>query len=124
MFTSLGKLSFRNNSLVVDVDTELFRYYYQQLVNNTKGKLNKPLYSPHITIIGFNELKGIFVSPILENNIEFEYSHNIEIHNKYFYIPVNSNIKFELLRTSCGLSPCYDKYKGFHITIANSKGLI
>lgn len=123
MFTSSGLIRFRNNSLVIEIDSELFRYYFLQLVNNI-GKVNKPLYSPHITIIGFTEMKGTFISPIMENNIEFEYHHDIQVHNKYYYIPVKSNTKFELLRTSQGLSPCYDKYKGFHITIANCKGLL
>lgn len=40
MFISSGLIRFRNNSLVIEVDSELFRYYFLQLVNNV-GKVNK-----------------------------------------------------------------------------------
>ncbi len=124
MHTSNGLINLRGGALVVEVDQEIARYYFQQLKENTQGRLNKPFYDPHITIIGYDELKTLklpFISPILENKIEFQYEHEVKFHNGYYYIHVIDHPKFLLLRTSQGLSPSYDEVKGFHITIANNK---
>jgi hypothetical protein len=118
---SSGLLNLRHNALVVEVDPELHRYYFNQLKNNVSGRLNKPLFDPHITIFGSKENRLPFLSPIKENTIEFYYDHDIRFHDGYYYLQVIDNANFTHLRISHGLNPVYDEVKGFHITIANNK---
>ena len=118
MFRSTGKIILRNNSLVVQTDPELSRYYFNQLKQNTQEKLNKPLHEPHITIIGNKET---IIKTVPEATIEFFYNPFIQFHNKYYYLHVEDSSQFVQIRIENNLEPFYDNVKGFHITIANIK---
>lgn len=122
MHKSSGLLNFREGALVLEIDPEIHRYYFSQLKSNVSGRLNKPRFDPHITILGYKEPRiHPFVSPILKNSIEFQYEHDIRFHDGWYYIHVLDNPLFIELRVSQGLKPNYDSVKGFHITIANNK---
>lgn len=52
--------------------------------------------------------------------IEFKYDPEINIGQTYIWLSVHCK-KLELIREELGLDACFDKFKWFHITIANMK---
>jgi len=122
MHQSVGLLSFRDSALVLEVDQGIVDYYYHWLKTTTTGRLNKQLYSAHITIISSKEfIPKPFISPILNNKVTFQYSSDLTLHNGYYYLPVQPHPDFIFIRKHYKLGPCFDEEKGYHITIANCK---
>lgn len=123
MYTSSGLLKYRDSSLVVETDTELSRYYFHMLSLDIDVKyINKPRYSPHITVIREGEVSPDILSLKKYNtHVDFEYENTVENDGVYFYIPVKPNDFLSCCRYEYGLDWCYDKKKGFHITIGNIK---
>jgi len=123
MHTSTGLLVYRDSSVVVETDPELSRYYFN-LMATVYGaiRINKPRYPPHITVIREGEIHPDILSKKKYNSkVEFQYLSNVENDSLYFYIPVKPNDFLSCCRFECGLDWCYDKKKGFHITIGNMK---
>lgn len=125
MYKSIGKTLIREGSLVLETDPELSRYYFSQLNKNLFAIFNKPRYPPHITIIRKGEYNFDEKYDQIKNGmeIEFKYLPTVEYHNNYFYIPI-AEYQFGFLagiRFRHELDWCFDKEKGFHITIANIK---
>ena len=119
LFHSEGKLNYRNGALVVEVEKDIAYYYFNLLTKSVSENINKPMYDPHITLIGYKE--KISVVPKEMKIISFSYHSNIEYHNKYYYLRVEDQPLFLELRRDNGLDPFYDKIKGYHITIGNVK---
>jgi hypothetical protein len=123
MFLSTGTLNYRDSALVLEVEQDLADYYYYLLATSLLVKPNKPRYKAHITIINSKETyPKPFISPILHNKVTFQYSPDIQFHNNYYYIPVYPHPDFITIRCAYNLGHCFDKEKGYHITIANYKG--
>jgi len=109
------------NRLVVDVNPELTRLYRSFLPKHIK--FNIPRYYPHITVV-----RGKYETPPNKEfwfkyrgkKINFEYSPEIQIGKTYIWIPVRSE-EIKNVRLELGLDYCFDKFKGYHITIANTK---
>lgn len=107
--------------LVVDIDVGLAEYYRSFIPNSIS--FNIPMYPPHITVV-----RGRYESPPDRTHwgtregeeIEFEYENDIQIGRLYIWLPVQCK-ELEEIRYSLGLDRCFDKFKGFHITIANMK---
>lgn len=109
--------------LVVAVDEGLVKYYRSGIAKNIS--FNIPMYAPHITVV-----RGRYETPKDRSawgayegeKIEFEYEHDIKSGPLYIWLSVQSK-RIEEIREELGLDKCFDKFKGFHITIANMKGL-
>jgi len=109
------------DKLVVDIDPELARYYRSWIPKSIS--FNIPLHPPHITVI-----RGAYESPKDKSKwglregeeIEFEYDNFIQIGKVYIWLSVQCK-RLEQIRNELGLDRCFDKFKGFHITIANMK---
>ena len=121
---SFGTLRYGDsNWLVVDVDSELARYYRSFIPKNCL--FNVPLHSPHITVVN-----GRFEVPVKSDKwklyegetIEFDYNTQIYVDELYMWLHVDCK-RLEEIRTELGLTECFDNDKGFHITIANMKGV-
>ena len=119
MISSFGTLCYRKESLVVEVSKDLAKLY-QFLLSKEIEKYNIPLFDPHITIIR----KGEILTPIDidQHEIEFFYYPYIDFHDEYYFIPIDKK-NLETIRVNYGLDWCFDKEKGFHITIANIKNI-
>ena len=122
-FSSQGFLKYRDGALVIETDPEISRYYFYLLSERVSEKLNKPLHDPHITLIGWREVKpeNIKLPDQIGSLINFDYSPVVKYHNSYYYLGVKEDPIFIEWRTLNGLEPFYDKVKGYHITIANVK---
>jgi hypothetical protein len=120
MFTSIGTIVAEDNFRVaLDVEKELVRYYLSFVPKNLT--FNKPKFSPHITIVrGKFEVPNKDCSFLNGRQIEFSYSNQIKMNDKYLWIPAYSE-ELQQIRSDLGLDWCYDKEKGFHITIGNFK---
>lgn len=122
MHQSIGTLSFRDSALVLEIDQGIADYYYHWLKSSTTGRLNKPFYPAHITIISSKEsYPKPFISPILNNKVTFSYSSDLQLHNGYYFLPVEPHPDFITIRKAYNLGLCFDEEKGYHITIANIK---
>jgi len=114
---------YEGNKLVVEIDEELARYYRYWIPKYIS--FNKPMHLPHVTVV-----RGAYETPTDKSKwgsregeeIEFEYENDIKIGRVYIWLPVQSK-KLEEIRKELGLDRCFDKFKGFHITIANTKKL-
>jgi len=56
-----------------------------------------------------------------EQTVLFEYSPYINFGNVYIWLSVRSE-EIKEIRCELGLDDCFDKFQGYHITIANTKG--
>lgn len=117
-----GKLRYgRGNRLVADVHPELTRFYRSFIPKHIK--YNIPRYYPHVTIV-----RGKYETPpdmsvwgkYHGKMVRFEYSPEIQIGRTYIWLPVRSE-EIKEIRHGLGLDDCFDKFKGYHITIANRK---
>jgi hypothetical protein len=123
MFHSIGLINFRDSALVLEVDQGILDYYYHLLATSLPTKPNKPRYPAHITIINSTEnYPKPFISPILTNKVAFQYSPEVQFHNNYYFLAVQPHPDFITIRKAYNLGVCFDKEKGYHITIANIKG--
>lgn len=116
MFESVGKLIYREESLVLEVDSEIGRYYRSLLPKS--WRFNKGRWSDHITVIRKGEGKEYLGG----EEVEFLYSGEIKYDNEYVWLSCYCE-RLSQIRISVGLDLCFDKIKGFHITIANFKNL-
>ena len=113
----------RSKRLVVEVDEELARYYRSLIPKHIS--YNIPLHPPHITVI-----RGKYEAPkdmkrwgAREGElIEFEYDHYVQIGKLYIWLSVECKT-LEEIRAELGLDACFDKFKWFHITLANMKNI-
>lgn len=118
---STGTVKYRNNSVVLDIDPEIARYYQWQL-SQYLPKFNKPLYAPHITIIRDGEI--VIWDTAYENlRVDFYYHTYIINDELYYWLHVDKNDILSDIRKYYGLDWCFDKQKEYHITIANIKGI-
>ena len=116
---AVGTLRCTRNWLVVDVDDNIAQYYRALLPKYLR--YNIPLYPAHITVI--RDVPELGFEPRL---INFEYSGEIQIGEKYIWLPAYSE-DLTKIRLSLGLEALawYNKppnnVRYFHITIGNFK---
>jgi len=124
MFTSIGQLTYHDGwRSVLDIDEGLAEYYRNQIPRTIA--FNKPFYNSHITVV-----RGKYETPINKDIwgkyegdiIEFKYDHSLRIDETYIWIKVECK-RLESIRLELGLNNCYDRFKGFHITVANRKNI-
>jgi hypothetical protein len=128
MMKSIGKLTYSPRShlgsnekwLVVMCDDEISQYYRSLFYREYpwKGKLTRPVWGTHISII-----RGEFIPKIelwgLDANkvVEFEYEGGVLDNKEYYWLkakcPYLSDLRFRY-----GLSP--DPRFGFHLTIGRT----
>ena len=111
----------KTSRLVVDVDKDLAKYYRTFIPKHIS--FNVPMHSPHITVIRTGHEKPLDMERWGEREgevIEFKYDPEINIGQTYIWLSVHCK-KLELIREELGLDACFDKFKWFHITIANMK---
>lgn len=116
MFESVGKLIYREESLVLEVDSEIGRYYRSLLPKS--WRFSEGRWPDHITVIRKGEGKEYLGG----EEVEFLYSGEIKYDNEYIWLSCYCE-RLSQIRISVGLDLCFDKIKGFHITIANFKNL-
>jgi 2'-5' RNA ligase len=119
-----GKLKYgKGNRVVADVSPELTRLYRSFIPKHIK--INIPRYYPHITVVrGKHETPANLKAWGKHDwkKIKFEYSPDIQFGRTYIWLKVRSK-EIEEIRNELGLSGCFDRFKGYHITIANMKKL-
>ncbi len=127
MFMSTGILRYFDDpcKLIVEVDTEIVRYYRNFVPKCIS--LNKQMYAPHISVVRNEE-------PLLRDKwgayegkeIYFAYSNYIHCGNVYYWLDAYSQV-LEDLRVELGLKSNSDTTRPpdhrncFHITIGNIK---
>jgi hypothetical protein len=123
-FKSTGLLHYSKNpyKVWVDVDHELARFYR----NLIPFKINKPKYSPHISVVRNQIPLDLSLWAANEGKIvSFEYEPYIYNDELYYWINVFSE-EIELIRIKLGIKPnnnsTYNK-SIFHITLANIKNI-
>ena len=111
----------KGHRVVADIDpelTRLYRSFIPKYINH-----NIPRYYPHVTIV-----RGKYETPSNMNvwkkhqgrQIKLMYSPYIHIGRVYIWLSVMSD-DIKRIRNELGLSDCFDRFKGYHITIANRK---
>jgi len=119
-----GRLQYGNGyRLACNVDPELTRLYRSFIPKHIAW--NIPRYYPHATVV-----RGKYETPPKKEYwnkyageiVEFEYDPYINIDNTYIWLNAFSK-RFEEIRLELGLDNCFNRFKWFHITIANTKGL-
>ncbi len=124
-YQSTGTLRYSgNDKLNLEIDGGIAQYYLKMI---PKWIDKQPqAYRPHITVVrGF----GIEIPTNRDawgkyegEEVPFEYEGHVYYKEPYFYLKVNSK-RLEEIRQELGLPRTREKYMGFHVTIANSKGL-
>lgn len=122
---STGILRYFTNKLVVEVDPEISYYYRWFLPKSIK--VNKPLYSPHISVIRNEEITcpenwGKYEG----QEIEFQYDNYIYCGDVYYWLEAKAGflkgIRLDLgLPMTSSITKSPDGKHDFHITIGNSK---
>lgn len=109
--------------MCLDVCEDLARYYRALIPKY--WRYNIPRYKPHATIVrgkyedvSSHEKWGIHEG----RQIEFSYRPYVMHDELYIWLRVDC-LELEKLRAELGLDRCFDKFKWFHITIGNFKGL-
>jgi len=111
------------NRLVVDISPEMARFYRSFIPKCVK--FNPPKYYPHIIVV-----RGKYETPPNKHlwgkyqgqKVKFEYSPYIMIDRVYIWLSVRSE-EIKAVRRELGLNDCFDRFKGYHITIANRKNV-
>ena len=105
----------------VVVDQQLSNYY-RSLIPKEKN-VNGQRHPAHITVvrIGVEEPPNMDVWGKYEGElVEFEYSSEIERDGLYWFLRVRSE-RIAEIRVELGLPEQRDRFKGYHITVANMK---
>jgi hypothetical protein len=122
MFESTGKLRYGKNwRLVLDIDPQLTAYYRSFIPKHIRW--NVPKHYPHITVV-----RGQYETPKNKNKwlfrkgqkIHFKYDPYIKFGELYIWLDAFSE-ELEDIRCELGLDKKRDRFKCFHITIANMK---
>ena len=103
--------------LVLMCDDEISKYYRTLFTREFpwKGKLSRPVWGTHISIIRGEKIHKPELWKLDENKIvQFEYQGGVIDNGEYYWLNVRCNY-LSLLRKEYGLSP-YPKF-GFHLTI-------
>lgn len=129
MFTSVGRLEYSDNpyKLVVRVDPEIARYYFEQVTKIGHIDLNRQRWAPHISVVR----KEIPVNKSVWNKyqgskVTFHYDHYVYNDRVYYWLNAYSE-ELESIRKELGLtrvSKITQSPSGahrFHITIGNTK---
>jgi hypothetical protein len=125
---SVGKLTYSPRShlgtnerwLVVMCDDEISSYYRSLFYREFpyKGKLTRPVWGTHISIIRGEYIPNIKLWGLDANKIvEFEYDGGVLDNNEYYWLRVNCSYLSEV-RKKYGLSPT--PRFGFHLTIGRT----
>lgn len=127
MYTSSGVLVYSQNptKLIVEVDSEIARYYYSLVPKYVK--LNKPMFTAHISVVRNIEPPNMqFWGKYQGVLIEFQYESFIYNDELYYWLNVYS-LELEEIRMELGLKPFGDvtwspdgRHK-FHMTVGNLK---
>jgi hypothetical protein len=127
MYSSTGILRYFDNpyKLIVEVDTELVRYY-RSLVPKYRAS-NPQRYAPHISVIRKETPPNLDLWGEYEGyEIAFEYSGEVQFGTVYQWLNVYSD-QLIIVRQGLGLPPTSvlsrppDGRVCFHVTIGNSK---
>lgn len=132
MFTSIGRIEYYKDpyKLVVKVDPEISRYYFEQATKVAHIDLNRQRYPPHISVVrkempinmgAWGKYHG--------DKAVFQYEHFVYNNHIYYWLNAYSD-QLEYIRNELGLarisritqSP--DGKHRFHCTIGNIKGLL
>ena len=124
MFRSRGTLRYYESWAVVYIDPEIAKYYRSQLPQSLE--FNVPKYPPHITVV--RKDREIVLDQSLWNAyggevVEFTYEHTVCSDDKYFWLKAYSK-RIEEIRIELGLPRIRNGFTEFHVTIANTKGLL
>lgn len=130
---SIGKLIYNPRShlgkndkwLIVMCDDEISKYYrhlyeleYPFLNGQKSGKLTRPVWGAHISIIRGEFIPNLKLWHLDENKIiEFEYEPGVIDNNEYFWLKIKCPYLSDL-REKYGLSR--EPRFGFHLTIGRS----
>ena len=132
LYASSGVLRYSNMPsygyrLVMEVDRGLADYYFA-LIPKWLGRLNKPMYAPHVSVVR-HETPALLRAWGRQSGEEVEFLYANYVHNDgtYWWLNVFSS-RLEEIRQELGL-PLSSPYtrppsgfaKCFHLTIANSK---
>ena len=132
LFESVGILRYSIKAgygyrLVVEIDPDIADYYWK-LIPLWKGKPNKQMYKPHISVVR-NEVPGNLAAwgKYDGQEVKFLYSNHVYQGTLYWWLNAFC-VRLEEIRTELGL-PVSSPYtlppegftKCFHITIGNSK---
>ena len=123
MYFSEGSLRYSDTplKLVVEVDSEIVRYYRSFIPKCYS--INKPKYGAHISVVRKE------IPPNMDKwgkyegkTIQFEYENIINFAEPYFWIDAYCQFLVDL-RIELGLIGIKFNSKAFHITLANIKNL-
>jgi len=125
LFRTTGRIRYgRDSYSVVIVDPEIGNYYRSFIPRHIMWSI--PLWQPHITVTrtGVEKIVNREAWEKYEGQ-EFVvgYSPHIMIGFTYIWLPAFSK-ELEEIRLELGLSRFFDRFRGFHITIANMKGTL
>lgn len=125
-FKAFGILRFckETSKLYVEIENEFSKLYRAFLPKSISW--NIPKFNPHISVIRNEEFSTQKIENLIDKEIEFECSSNIQIGEVYIWLNVFSS-DLEEIRVLCGLKnhselskpPCGSN--NFHVTIANRK---
>lgn len=120
MYTSIGKLRYTNDQVILLVDRSLVRYLRSLIPKYVehRAQANKP----HITVVRGSgiELPDLTQWGLHEGEIvEFEYWPLIQFDDRYYSISVQSK-GLEEIREELGLPKHRVGFNDFHITIARA----
>ena len=125
MFHSTGQIAYFANpphyKSIVVVDSELARYYRQQVP--VEVKLNRPKYSAHISVVRNEIPVNLNAWAAYEGQaIEFEYEHQIYNDELYYWLNCYSP-RLEEIRQELGLTSTRSPNGAhrFHCTLGNLK---
>lgn len=125
---SIGKLIYSPRThlasserwLILSCDDEISKYYRHLFYKEFPylGKLNRPVWGTHISIIRGEKVPNYNLWRLDENKIiEFEYEGGVRDNGEYYWLNVKCK-KLEDLRVAYGLSP--QPRFGFHLTIGRT----
>ena len=123
MYTSTGTLQYFKTWAVLMVDPDLGRYYRSFIPKHISWQV--PMYPMHVTAV--REAKETpknlqFWRKYDGERIEFTYDPDIHIESVYIWLRVYCD-RLSEIRRELGLPQFFDRFREFHITIANRKGL-
>lgn len=131
MFTSTGRLEYYKNplKLIVKVDPEISRYYFEQATKIAHIDLNRQRYAAHISVVRREKPLNMRLWNKYHNQlVEFNYEHYLYNNHVYYWLNAWSE-QLELIREELGLARVSEFTRGpdnrhrWHITIGNVKDL-
>lgn len=133
MYKSIGKLVYSPRThlasserwLVLMADDEISKYYrhlytlqYPYLNAERYGKLTRPVWGTHISVIRGEKVPNFHLWGLANNElVEFEYEPGVQDNKEYYWLKVKCKY-LEKIRKEYGLSP-HPRF-GYHLTIGRS----